>query len=100
VYQAVLSRGLKIVELSVTNLTPPTTRFSKPGDDKLPPAAQDGIKLAGYIDALVDTIGLHSRLRDYGIKKEQFESIVTNGHADTNPHVSKEEVLELMEDIW
>ncbi|KZP00380.1 Dehydroquinate synthase-like protein, partial [Calocera viscosa TUFC12733] len=47
--------------------------------------ARDGVRLAGYIDALVKRLGLASTLREYGIKEEDFESIVVNGHGDTNP---------------
>ncbi|EJU05087.1 Dehydroquinate synthase-like protein [Dacryopinax primogenitus] len=99
-YQALLSEALRRVEGSVPDLPPPTSRFSKPGDSVLPQGAQDGVKLAGYVDALVHTLGLGSTLREYGIGKEEFESICMHGHGDENPDVGREEVLEILEEIW
>jgi len=99
-FQALLSEALQRVEGSVPNLPAATTRFDKPGDEKLPKGARDGVKLAGYIDALVQRLDLFSRLRDYGIADKDFEAICVHGHGDENPDVPKEEVLEILQEIW
>ncbi|KZT52331.1 Dehydroquinate synthase-like protein [Calocera cornea HHB12733] len=99
-FQALLSEALKRVESSVPNLPARSTRFDAASDAQLPQGAQDGVKLAGYIDALVQRLGLASTLREYGLQEKDFESIVVNGHGDVNPDVPKEEVLGIVRSIW
>lgn len=56
------------------------------------------------IKFLAAEIGIPSRLRDLGVRREQIPALVTGSHGNSlagNPHdINDEELTELLEKIW
>jgi len=99
-YLELMSEAVRRLEATVPDLPPPTTRFARPGDEQLSTSAQGALKLAGYIDSLVDRLGLKKRLRDYGVKKEDFESIAREGGVTKDKDIPHKEIIEILEETW
>ncbi|KZT56879.1 Dehydroquinate synthase-like protein [Calocera cornea HHB12733] len=93
-YVRLLQEAVRRIEATVPALPPPTTRFL---DHSLSPERQEAVKLAGYIDSLVDRLGLRKRLGEYGVKKEDFETIIRDGGVGKDKDISAKEIYDVLD---
>ncbi|KZP01464.1 Dehydroquinate synthase-like protein [Calocera viscosa TUFC12733] len=97
-YVGLMSEAVRRIEAGVPGLPPPTTRFLGEVEAKgLSQERRDGIKLAGYIDSLIDRLGLRKRLSEYGVRKEDFETIISDGGVTKDKDISAQEIYDVLE---
>jgi len=99
-YLKLMVEAVRRIEALVPDLPPPTTRLCRPEDNHLSQDQEVALKLAGYIDSLVDRLGFRKRLRDYGVKKEDFDSITKEAGVTQDKDIPLKDILELLKEAW